>query len=137
MSIDSNKFRSIIRFRIGQSVGLSGEPECEEELQNVSIEFEKTVLSIGVGQMHYVSPRDFQGLKPRRREVEVALIDKASDRWVTRLFFNEFMGEELHDDVAVIDADEILYVISKVAGWDAYGPESFMRSVSTGFTKGH
>ena len=132
----NNRFRATVHVRIGESF-LAGAPEDNDELQNVMIEFGHAVLSIGVGQMHHVSPTGFQGMEPKRQEVEIAITEAATGRSVTRLFFEEFMKEKIHDDVAVIGSDEIIYVISKVADWDPYGTHSVLKSLDGGLTKGH
>lgn len=112
-----------ISFRTGKSFG----NDDKMELQNVTIHFEKTLLSIGVGEFHYTTPRGFQGLDPKRERVEIALIDRESGQWATKDFFSEVMGITLHDDVYSVETSEIFSIMHKVSEWEANSLEAWDR----------
>lgn len=90
----------------------SGSPK--DEVQNIFFKFDNGLtVSIGVGSMHYCTPRDFQGLEPVRSVVEIAVSD--ADAFITKMFFNRLDGRELHDDVVSVDVSQVPSILAFAA----------------------
>ena len=125
--MSDEKNRALISFRIDECANFTSGLSVKE-MRNVFIEFEKTVLSIGMGEMHY-GCHGFQGTEPDRESVEIAIMDKGSDKFVTRQFFERCMGKTLHDDVECIKTSTIFQIMHKLSGWDPYDCEAFLDSI--------
>ena len=69
------------------------------EVRNVEITVNEYVISIGVAEAHYCSPRTDQGINPKRKRVEVG-ITHPDGSWVTRQVFRDVLGMELDEETA-------------------------------------
>lgn len=110
-----NTFETVVDpFAIGRDIARPG--SNEPEYRNAVFNFENGVsLSVGFGSTHYTTPRGFQGLRPRREAVEIAVLNRDRE-FITREFYAHafFDGRELSDDVVSEDTADFFSILRLV-----------------------
>ena len=94
-------------------------PVSEQNLHSVAFTLDNgVILSVGVSENHYVSPRSWGGMFPVRDVVEIALLDAEDMSWLTRQSFEDEMGETLGDDVTTLKSSKLLGFMHRVSLWE-------------------
>lgn len=90
-----------------------GKPD-KAEITNISITINSYRISIGVAKAHYCSPREFQGMNPKREKVEVCVIDKDGEYATKEIFQKTFPEnpEEIISVAAWVTTNDLIKVLS-------------------------
>lgn len=92
----------------------------ERELTAASFTFGDVILSFAVGRISGSVPRIPGELFPDRRELEFAVMERTSTKFITAEFCKECMSMPLgSEDAAYINSDGIISLMHKVQMWAA------------------